>query len=82
MHKNVFRRDILSFSELNSIEVRKQKDELFYHVANEYLYYKIHGIHAAQGLGWRTLRKHICMLLLRLRQFILVGSSLHRDRDL
>ena len=55
----MFRHDILSFSELNSIEVWKQKDELFYHVANKILYYKIHDNHAAQGLGWRTLRKHI-----------------------
>ena len=29
----------------------KQKDELFYYVAVEYLYYKVHGIHAVQGLG-------------------------------
>ena len=45
------RRDILSFNELNSIKVRKQKGELFYYVAIEYLYYKINGIHAVQGLG-------------------------------
>ena len=56
MHKNVFRpcrrdRPILSFNELNSVKVWKQKDELFYYVAVEYLYYKIHGIHAVQGLG-------------------------------
>ena len=53
MHKNVFRpcrRDILSFNELNSIKVWKQKDELFYYFAIEYLYNKIHGFHAAQGL--------------------------------
>ena len=54
MHKNVFRpcrRDILSINELNSINVWKQKDELFNYVAIEYLYCKIHGIHAVQGLG-------------------------------
>ena len=45
------KRDILSFSELNSIKVWKQKDELFYYVAIEYLYYKIHGIHAVHGLS-------------------------------
>ena len=31
--------------------VWKQKDELFYYVAIEYLYYSIHGIHAVQGFG-------------------------------
>ena len=54
MQKYVFRpcrRDILSFNELNSIKVWKQKNELFYYVAIEYLYYKIHGIHAVQVLG-------------------------------
>ena len=54
VHKNVFRPcrcDILSFNELNFIKVWKQKDELLYYVAIEYLYYKIHGIHAVQGLG-------------------------------
>ena len=43
--------DILSFNELSSIKVWKQKDELFYYIAIEYLYCKIHGIHAGQGLG-------------------------------
>ena len=41
LHKNVFRtcrRAILSFNELNSIKVWKQKDKLFYYVAIEYLY--------------------------------------------
>ena len=54
MRKDVVRpckHDILSFNELNSIKVWKQKDELFYYVAIEYIYYKIHGIHAVQGLG-------------------------------
>ena len=74
MHKNVFkpcRRDILSFNELNSIKVWKHKDELFYYVAIEYLYYKIHSIHAVQGLGGiNEMMVHIKktnMLLLRLR---------------
>ena len=74
MHKYVFRpcrRDILSFNELNSIEVWKQKNELFYYVAIEYLYYKLHGIHAVQGLGGiNEMMVHIMktnMLLLRLR---------------
>ena len=73
MHKNVFkpcRLDILSFNELNSIKVWKQKDELFYYVAIEYLYYKIHCIHAIQGLGGiNEVMVHIKktnMLLLRL----------------
>ena len=72
--KNVFRpcrRDILSFNELNSIKVWKQKDELFYYVAIGYRYYKIHGIHAVQGLGgineMMVHIKKINMLLLRLR---------------
>ena len=43
--------DILSFNELNSIKAWKQKYELFYYAAIGYLYYKIHGIHAVQGLG-------------------------------
>ena len=64
------RRDILSFNELNSLKVWKQKDELFYHVAIEYLYYKILGIHAVQGLGGiNEMMVHIKkrnMLLLRL----------------
>ena len=58
VHKNVFRpcrRDILSFNELKSIKVWKQKDELFYYIAIEYLYYKINGIHDVQGLGGITL---------------------------
>ena len=74
MHKYVFRLcrcDILSFNELNCIKVWKQKEELFYHVAIEYLYYKIHGIHAVQGLGGiNGMMVHIKktnMLLLRLR---------------
>ena len=49
----------------------KQKDELFYYVAIEYLYYKTHGIHAVQGLGGiKKMMVHIKktnMLLLRLR---------------
>ena len=64
-------REILSFNELNSIKVWKQKDELFYDVAIEYLYYKIHGNHAVQGLGEiNEMMVHIKktnMLLLRLR---------------
>ena len=74
MHKNVFRscrRYILSFNELNSIKVWKQKDELFYSVAIECLYYKVHGIHAVQGLGgineMMVHFKKTNMLLLRLR---------------
>ena len=49
------------------------------------LYFKIHGIHAVQGLGGttemmvHTKKTNTSMLLLRLRRFILVGSSLHRD---
>ena len=47
------------------------------------LYYKLHGIHAVQGLGGiNEMMVHIKktnMLLLRLRLFILVGSSLNRD---
>ena len=73
MHKSVFRpcrRDIRSFNELNSIKVWKQKAELFYYVAIEYLYYKIHGIHAVQGLGGTNEMivhiKKTNMLLLRL----------------
>ena len=62
--------DILSFNELNSIKVWKQKDELFYYVAIEYLSCKIHGIHAGQGLcGINEMMVHIKktnMLLLRL----------------
>ena len=65
------RHDINSFNELNSIKVWKQRDELFYHVVIEYLYYKIHGIHAVQGLGGiNEMMMHIKktnMLLLRLR---------------
>ena len=65
------RRDILSFNELNSIKVWKQKDELFYYVAIEYLYCKIHGIHAVQGLGgiieMMVHIKKTNMLLLRFR---------------
>ena len=61
----------------------KQKDELFYYVTTEYLYYKIHGIHAVQGLGgineMMVYIKKTNMLLLRLRYFILVGSNLHHD---
>ena len=74
MHKNAFRpckRNILSFNKLNSIKVWKQKDELFYYVAIEYLYFKIYGIHAVQGLGGiNEMMVHIKktnMLLLRLR---------------
>ena len=76
MHKNVFRpcrRKILSFNEINSFKVWKQKDELFYYVAIEYLYYKIHvhGIHVVQGLGGiNEMMVHIKktnMLALRLR---------------
>ena len=61
----------------------KQKDELFYYVAIEYLYFKIHGIHAVQGPGGtnemivHTMKTN--MLLLRLMQLILVGPNLHRD---
>ena len=54
MPKNVFRlcrRDNLSFNELNFIKVWKQKDELFYYVAIDFLYFKIHDIHAVQVLG-------------------------------
>ena len=65
------RRDILSFNELNSIKVWKRKDELFYYVATEYLYCKIHSIHAVQGLGGIIeMMVHIQktnMLLLRFR---------------
>ena len=65
------RRDILSFNELNSIKVWKQKDELFYYVVIEYHYYKIHGIHVVQVLGGiNEMMVHIKktnMLLLRLR---------------
>ena len=43
--------DIISFNELISIKVWKQKNELFYYVAIEYFYYEIHGIYAVQGLG-------------------------------
>ena len=64
-------RDILSFNELYSIKVWKQKGELFYYDAIEYLYYKLHGIHAVQGLGGISeMTVHIKktnMLLLRLR---------------
>ena len=74
MDKNAFRpckRDILSFNELNSIKVWNQKDELFYCVAIEYLYYKIHSIHSVQLLGGiNEMMVHIKktnMLLLRLR---------------
>ena len=77
------RHDIVSFNELNSIKLLKQKNELFYCVAIEYLCYKIHGIHAVQVLGGISEMmvhiKNTDMLLLRLRQFILVGSSLLRD---
>ena len=86
MHKNVIRicrRNILSLNELNSIKVWTQKDELFYYVAIEYLYYKIHGIHAVQGLdGISEMMVHIKktnMLLLKLRSIIFVGSGLHGD---
>ena len=69
----MFRHGILSFSEQNSIEVWKQMDELFYHVANEYLYFQILDIHAVQALGGiNEMMVHIkkmYMLLLRLRQF-------------
>ena len=52
--------DILSFNELNSINVWKQKDELFCYMATEYLYYKMHGIHAVQGLsGINEMTVHI-----------------------
>ena len=67
------RRNILSFNELNSIKVWKQKDELFTNVAIEYLYYKIHGIHVVQGLGGPGISdmmvhvKKTNVLLLRLR---------------
>ena len=48
-----------------------QKDELFYYVAIEYLYYNIHSIHAVQGLGGiNEMMVHIKktnMLLLKLR---------------
>ena len=74
MHKNVFRpcrRDIPSFNDLNSVKVWKQRDELFYWVAIEYLYCQIHGIHAVQGLGgineMMVYIKKMNMLLLRLR---------------
>ena len=66
-----YRLDILSFNEQNSIKVWKQKNELFYYVAIENLYYKIHGIHAVQGLGGiNEMMVHIKktnMLLLRFR---------------
>ena len=62
---------LLSFNELNSIKVWKQKDELFYYVAIEYFYYKIHGIHVVQGLGGiNEMMVHIKktnMILLKLR---------------
>ena len=62
--------DILSFNELNSIKVWKQKYELFHYVAIECLYCEIHGIHAGQGLGGiNEMMVHIKktnMLLLRL----------------
>ena len=74
MHNYVFRpcrHDILSFNELNSVKMWKQKNELFYYVAIEYLYYKVHGIHAVQGLGGiNNMMVHINktnILLLRLR---------------
>ena len=45
------------------IKVWKQKGELFYYVAIEYLYYKLHGIHAVQGLDGKNemiVHKQIC----------------------
>ena len=42
------RRGIVSFHEVNSIEVWKQRDECFYYVPIEYLCYTISGIHAVQ----------------------------------
>ena len=52
-------------------KVWKQKHKLFYYFAMEYLYYKIRGIHAVQGLGGiNEMIVHIKktnMLLLRFR---------------
>ena len=63
--------EVNELNEVNSIKVWKQKDELFYSVAIEYLYYKIHIIHAVQGLGGiNEMMVHIKktnMLLLRFR---------------
>ena len=64
VHKSMFRpcrRDITSSNELNSFKVWKQKDELFYYVAIEYLYYKIHGLgHGGINQMMVHIKKKIC----------------------